>query len=85
MRYTWYYIDEFTKEVFMKTNIRLRKLIKLNFDTMEKFADAIGLSRQSLSYKLNNKRDFKASDIKKIKEALSLTDAQVNEFFFSIL
>ena len=67
MRYTWYYIDEFTKEVFMKTNIRLRKLIKLNFDTMEKFADAIGLSRQSLSYKLNNKRDFKASDIKKLK------------------
>ena len=39
--------------------------------TVEKTAKLIGISPQSMSYKLNNKREFTGTEIMKISEVLA--------------
>ncbi len=51
--------------------------------TMQKLAETIGLSVTSLSYKLNNKREFTSTEIVNITNALNLTKQERDEIFFS--
>lgn len=51
--------------------------------TMADLAKAIGISSASLSYKVNNKRDFMASEIKKIADLLRLTPEESTKIFFA--
>lgn len=51
--------------------------------TFETLADAIGISRQSMSYKANNIREFKASEIANIVNAIELTPEEVQSIFFT--
>lgn len=48
------------------------------------FADAIGLSERSVSLKLNNKREWKQSEMLKACEVLKIDTAAIPKLFFSI-
>lgn len=53
-------------------------------DTYETLKEKLGISTiQTISYKMNGKRQFNADEIGKIKEIYNLSDAEVNEIFFS--
>ena len=66
----------------MKKNL-LEAKMKIFGDTQKDLAEAIGISVQSLNYKLNEKVDFTRSEIQKIKERYKLTAEEIDEIFFS--
>lgn len=51
--------------------------------TAAELAVKIGLSPQSLSYKINNQREFTLSELQKIKNALILSAEEVIKIFFA--
>ncbi len=48
--------------------------------TQESFAKVLGISAQSLNYKLNNIREFKVSEIMKVCDILDIINK--DEYFF---
>lgn len=65
------------------TNSRFLKAAMIrNGYTAGSLADSIGLSRQSMSYKLNNKRVFTVDEISAISEKLNLSLEEKEEIFF---
>ena len=50
--------------------------------TQANFAARLGISKQSLSYKLNNKTMFSHEEIYKTSVILSLSDMEVSRCFF---
>lgn len=65
------------------TNGRFLKAAMIrNGYTAGSLADSIGLSRQSMSYKLNNKRMFTVDEIKAISEKLNLSLEEKEAIFF---
>lgn len=48
--------------------------------TQEQFAKVLGISAQSLNYKLNNIREFKVSEIMKMCDVLNIINK--DEYFF---
>ena len=50
--------------------------------TASDLADTIGMSRQSMSYKINNIRMFTVSEIAKISDVLGLTLIEKERIFF---
>lgn len=65
----------------MPTNTRkLKAKMVENGVTAADLADIIGISRQALSMKLNNKTDFRAREISLICDALKIED--VDSYFF---
>lgn len=46
-------------------------------------AKHLGLSRQSVSYKINNRRDFKTREIEAIAKLLDLTAEDIMLIFFA--
>ena len=65
----------------MPTNTsRLKaRIVELDL-TQEQVAKMLNISYQSLSYKINNKVDFKASEIQALCEILKITDK--DKYFF---
>ena len=51
--------------------------------TQSALADAVGSSRQAMSYWINGRRELSLSTIQKMSEALSLTDEQKLTIFFA--
>lgn len=51
--------------------------------TIRALAEALGISLSSLSYKINNKREFKPSEIVAIKNLLHMSSEERNAFFFA--
>lgn len=62
---------------------RLKAAITLKGMTAGDLAEKIGLSRQSLSYKINNLREFRVKEIQAIAEALDLTLEEKERIFFA--
>ena len=58
-------------------------LVKRNISA-SRLANELGISRVSLSKKINNQREFKASEIVKIQKILVLTNAERDFIFFDI-
>ena len=56
------------------------KLLEKGY-TIQKIANEIGISYQSFSYKLNNKREFVASEIDKLCKILDISDKDA--YFFT--
>ncbi len=54
----------------------------LNGYTAYKLAEDIKLSRQSMSYKINGKREFNVNEINAISGLLNLTLEERDEIFF---
>lgn len=60
----------------------LKKLIRMSGYTLNDVSKQIGISKTTLSYKINNKVEFSVSEIKKIQTILNLTDTQRDFIFF---
>ena len=62
---------------------KLKGKIKEVFNTQKDFADAIGISTTSLSYKLNNQKDFTRNELDKAVDVLKLNKEEIYEIFFT--
>ncbi len=62
---------------------KLKAAIALKGITAGDLADKIGMSRQSISYKMNNIREFRVKEIIAISEALNLTLEEKEAIFFA--
>ena len=61
------------------TNLLKAKLIEMGY-RQEDIADILNISSQSFSYKLNNKREFKASEIEALCSVLKIQNKDA--YFF---
>lgn len=64
-------------------NDLLKEVIKERGVKMSSLADKIGISRQSLSMKVNGERSFDQGEIMSLKINLHLTDDQFMNIFFN--
>lgn len=62
---------------------KLRGKIREKYKTEASFAAAVGLSRTTLSQKLNNQTDFGQDEICKISELLEISDKEIPIYFFA--
>ena len=62
---------------------KLRGKIREVFGTQENFANALGISKVSLSLKLNNTRDFTQGEISKAAALLEIKPSDVPAYFFA--
>ena len=62
---------------------KLRGRIIEKFGTQDNFASEIGISRNSLSLKMNCKTGFSQSDIIKCSELLGIPADEYGEYFFT--
>lgn len=62
---------------------KLKAAIALKGITAGDLADRIGMSRQSISYKMNNIREFRVKEIIAISDALNLTLEEKEAIFFA--
>lgn len=61
---------------------KLRGKIKEVFGTQERFADALGMSKATLSLKLNNSSEFTQQEMMESMMLLNLNFSQMDEYFF---
>lgn len=66
----------------MKTFGRLREEIKKQFDTLDEFASAMGMSVSTLSLKLNDKSEWKRDEMEAACRVLGISIHRVGEYFF---
>lgn len=62
---------------------KVRGKIKEVFGTQSAFADAMGISAITLSAKLNNKVQWKSSEIDKACELLKIAKEEIPIYFFT--
>lgn len=67
----------------MTNTAKLKAKIVEKGMVQEEIALALGMTIATFNYKVNNKREFKASEIKKLSKHLSLTAEEVNTIFFA--
>lgn len=60
----------------------IKKVIRMRGFTLETLAKEIGMSRTTLSYKINNLVEFTVNEIKKIQKVLNLSDEKRDYIFF---
>lgn len=60
----------------------LRYFISKNGDTVESLAAYLNIKRGALSAKMNNKRDFKLSEVVKISRKYKLSFEQIHKLFW---
>lgn len=58
------------------------KIVESGFN-QEQIAEMLGLTIATFNYKVNGKSEFKASEIKKLCEILSLTESDCMAIFFA--
>lgn len=63
---------------------KLRGKIREVFGTQDKFAEAMGLSNTSISFKLNNKSEWSQQEINKASRILGITDSEIALYFFTL-
>lgn len=68
----------------MTNSKKLRALILERGFIQEQVAAHLGITTASLNYKINNKREFKASEIHALIELLEIKDEDVNGIFFAL-
>ena len=62
---------------------KLRGRIKEKYQTQSKFADAVGLSKGSISQRLNNILDFSQSEMEKTADLLNFPKNEIPLYFFT--
>ena len=70
-------------EKIMYNYSKLKGRVTECFDTQENFANAMGMSRVSISQKLNNISYFSQYEIDKACESLSIDIAEIPTYFFT--
>lgn len=66
----------------MNTSMLLDK-IESSGITKSEIAETLGITRQGLYNKLCGKKEFKASEVRKLSELLDLTSAEREQIFFA--
>ena len=61
---------------------RLREKYSEVFGTQQAFADAMGMDRATLNFKLNSKTEFTRGEMEKICDLLGLSFDNIPEYFF---
>ena len=61
---------------------KLRGRIKEKFNTLDSFAEALGMSRTSLSQRLNNQLEFSQNEIAKAMVLLDEDEVNIVDFFY---
>ena len=62
----------------------LKEIAKAKQVTLQELAEALGLTRQGLSKKIENRSEFRVSEVSKLSEILGLSEQQKQEIFFAI-
>jgi transcriptional regulator with XRE-family HTH domain len=62
---------------------KLRGRIKEIFDTQEKFADAMGISKTTISYKLNGMVEWTQEEIERAVDILNIPWSEIHAYFFT--
>jgi hypothetical protein len=62
---------------------KLKGRIKEIFETQDRFAEALGIGRVSLSKRLTNKLDFSQTEINRSAELLSICKEEIPLYFFT--
>lgn len=68
----------------MTDSLYLKSMLVRRGITLEDVSEQIGVSKTSLSYKINNKRQFTATEIAKLSSILQLTTEERDKIFFRI-
>ena len=63
---------------------KLRGRIVEKFGNQSEFANAMGLSERTISFKINGKRPWKQEEILKAIQILGLTDDDIQDYFFTL-
>ena len=66
----------------MTDTLEIKKIIRMKGFTLDTLSKKIGISRTSLSYKINNIVEFNAQEIKHIQKILELSNEQGDHIFF---
>ena len=61
---------------------RLKGRIKEFYGNQDYFADELGITRQSLNYKLNNRTRFSFDELKQMIDKLEIQPEEINDIFF---
>ena len=67
----------------MTNTLEIKKIIRMKGFTLDTLSKKIGISRTSLSYKINNIVEFNAQEIKHIQKILELSNEQRDHIFFA--
>ena len=62
----------------------LKEIARAKQITLQELADALGLTRQGLSKKIENRSEFRVSEVSKISDLLGLSEQQRREIFFAV-
>ena len=62
---------------------KLRGKIKEIFNTQEKFADAMGISKTTISYKLNGMVEWTQEEIERAVDILNIPWGEIHAYFFT--
>ena len=65
----------------MTDTLEIKKIIRMKGFTLDTLSKKIGISRTSLSYKINNIVEFNAQEIKHIQKILELSNEQRDHIF----
>lgn len=67
----------------MTDTIRLREKIRLSGYKLSFVADKVGITRQALCNKINNRSDFQADEIQALYKLLGMTPEEREAIFFA--
>ena len=62
---------------------KLRGRIVEKYGTQEEFAKKLGISKNSLSLKMNGKTSFSQADVIKWSELLGIETGEIGQYFFT--
>lgn len=68
------------REIVLK---KLRIRILEYYDTQRSFAEALGMSQNVLSYRLQGRTQFRSDEIYKVCLMLDIPQEQIGEYFFN--
>lgn len=71
------------KEIEMTDTKKLKAKMVENGILLDTLAKKVGISRASLSYKINNKRQFSAEEIRDISSELQLKSEEIHQIFLN--
>ena len=63
----------------------MKAAMKLNDDTQEKLAEALGLPISGINARINGRTDFRASEICVIRKRYNLSNEETARIFFNVV
>lgn len=69
--------------MFLTNTRELKALLVMHGHTQASIAEKLGITEQSFNAKLNNKKEFKATEIKLLAELLDMDAETINRIFFN--